>query len=169
MVSLFLFIGSLSLGLTNMFLIVLFPFKWVWIQYLLHMFLMLSSKPCVYGMTMCPLVYLSLLVSLPSGSPLLVSLCSPLWSFWLFLTLLVSWLFLINLSILSKAPLGCLHLVRASLRCCSSWLRSSVLVQTVLALWVRVLMTLCLATRWWVAVPLEVLVHVHGFLIYSQG
>ena len=59
------------------FLMVLFPLKWVWTPYLLHMFLMLYLSPCVYGMTMCPLVCLSLVVSLPSGSPLL-SLLSPL-------------------------------------------------------------------------------------------
>ena len=50
-------------------------------------------------------------------------------------------------SILSKAHLGYLHLVRASLRHCISWLRSSCLVQRVLALCVRVLMTLYLANR----------------------
>ena len=106
---LFLSMSSLSLGLTSMFLLFLFPLKWVWIPYLLHMFLKLSPKPCVYDITVCPLVYLSLLVSLPSGFPLLLSLSPPLSSFWLLPTLLPSWLFLINLSILSKAHLGNLH------------------------------------------------------------
>ena len=41
------------------------------------MLLMLSPNTCVYGMTMCPLV-----VSLPSGSPLLLSLFPPLYSLW---------------------------------------------------------------------------------------
>ena len=63
--------------------------------------------------------------------------------------LLPSWLLLINLSILFKAHLGCLHFMGASLGCCISWLRSSDFVQTVLAMQVRVQMTLYLATRWW--------------------
>ena len=102
---LFLSKGSLSLGLTSMFLMVLLPLKWVWIPYLLHMFLMCSPSPCVYGMTMCPLVYLSLVVPLPSGSPMLLSLLLPLCPLWLFPSLLSSWLSLLNLSILSKAHL----------------------------------------------------------------
>ena len=70
-----------------------------------------------------------------------------------FPTLLSSRLLLMNfLSSLSKALLGYLHLVRAFLRCCISLLRNSGLVQTVLALWVMVLITLYLATRlWWLS------------------
>ena len=43
------------------------------------------------------------------------------------------------LSTLSSALLGYLHFARAFLNCCISLLKSSGLVQTVLALWVRVL------------------------------
>ena len=93
---LFLSKGSLSLGLTSMFLMVLLPLKWVWILYLLQMFLMLSPSPCVYGMTMCLLVYLSLVVSPPSGSPLLLSLLLPLCPLLLYPSLLPSWLLLVN-------------------------------------------------------------------------
>ena len=50
-------------------------------------------------------------------------------------------------STLSKAHLGCLHLVRAFLRCSFSCLSSSGLLHTVWALWVRVLKTLNLAER----------------------
>ena len=85
---LFLSKGSLSLILTSMLLMVLLPLKWVLISYLLHMFFMLSPSPCVYGMTMCPLVYLSLVVSLNSGSPLLLSLLLPLCPLWLLPSLL---------------------------------------------------------------------------------
>ena len=62
--------------------ILLFPLKCVWIPYLLHMFLILSISPCVYGMTMCPLLHLSLVESLPSGFPLVLSVLPtvcPLW------------------------------------------------------------------------------------------
>ena len=48
---------------------------------------------------------------------------------------------------LSSAHLGYLHYVRALLRCCISLLRSSGPVQTVLALWVSVLVTLSLAAK----------------------
>ena len=79
-----------------------------------------SPSPCVYGIMMCPLVSLSLVVSLPSGLP-------PIFPLWLFPSLLSSWLLLINLlSILYKAHVGYLHLVWASLGCFISWLRSSV-------------------------------------------
>ena len=53
---------------------------------------------------------------------------------------------------LLKAHLGYLHLDWASLRCWISLLKSSGPVQTVFALWVRVPMTLYLATRlWWLS------------------
>ena len=50
------------------------------------------------------------------------------------------------------AHLGCLHLDRSSLRCYYSLLQSSCPIQTILALWIRVLMTLYLAARlWWLS------------------
>ena len=50
------------------------------------------------------------------------------------------------------AQLGYLHLTKASLRCCNSFWKSSGLVQTVLALWVSVPMTLYLVDRlWWLS------------------
>ena len=48
---------------------------------------------------------------------------------------------------LFMAYLGHLHLMKASLRCFNSSLRSSGVVQTVLGLWVSVPMTLYLAER----------------------
>ena len=48
---------------------------------------------------------------------------------------------------LFMAHLGFLHLTRASLRCCNSSFKSPSVVQTVLALWVSVPMTLYLAER----------------------
>ena len=122
MALLFLSKGSLSLGLTSIFFIFLFPLKWVWMPYFLHIFLMLSPSSCVQGMTIiCSLLCLSLLESLPQGY---------LWGFHchfhfvlpgyfhitLFLVLLMN-----LLSTLSKAHLGYLHLVRAFLRCCISY------------------------------------------------
>ena len=51
---------------------------------------------------------------------------------------------------LPMAQLGYLHLTKAYLRCCNSFWKSSGLVQTVLAPWVSVPMTLYLADRlWW--------------------
>ena len=118
---LFLSKGCLSLNLTSMYLIVLFPLKWVWMPCLLHVVLMLSPSPCMYGMTMCPLLYFSLVESLPLGLLLVLSVLPTLYSLWLFPSLPSSWLLLINLlSILPKAHLGYLHLVRAFLRCCAS-------------------------------------------------
>ena len=52
-------------------------------------------------------------------------------------------------SILSKAHLGYLHLVRAFLRWSFSFWSNSGLLHTVEALWERVWMTLNLAERWW--------------------
>ena len=53
------------------------------------------------------------------------------------------------LSTLSKAHLGYLHWVSAFLRWSTSLWRSSGLLHTVWALWVRVLITLNFAERWW--------------------
>ena len=48
------------------------------------------------------------------------------------------------------AHLGYLLLTKASIRCCISFWKSSSLVQTVLALWVSVLMTLYITAKlWW--------------------
>ena len=59
-----------------------------------------------------------------------------------------SWLLLVYLFCISlMTHLGYLHLTRASQRCSNSSLRSSGVVHTVLALWVRVPMTLYLADR----------------------
>ena len=110
-----------------------------------------SSSHWVYDMTMCSLVYLSLVVSLPSGSLLLLSLLTPLCSPWMFSSLLSPWLLLVKLLyILSKAHL--LAFGKGLPEVLYSWFKSSGLVQTILALWVRVLVTLYLATwRWWLS------------------
>ena len=74
-------------------------------------------------------------------------------------------LFVALFCILLMACLGYLHLTKASLRCCNSSFRSSGVVQTVLALWVSVPMTMYLAARLWVTVPLQVLVSVSGLTV----
>ena len=69
----------------------------------------------------------------------------------LLLLMFSSQLFLIYLFwTLLMAQLGYLHLTKASLRCCNSFWKSSGLVQTVLALWVSLPMTLYIVGRlWW--------------------
>ena len=67
--------------------------------YLLQMFLIISHRPCLYGVTMYPL-------DLFDGSVLLLLLSLFYWKF--------LW------SFLSKANTRYLHLVRTSIRCCSS-------------------------------------------------
>ena len=71
----------------------------------------------------------------------------------LLLLMLSSWLLLMYLFwTLQRAQLGFFHLKRASLRCCNSFWKNSVLEQTVLALWISVPMTLYLADRlWWLS------------------
>ena len=46
---------SLSICDTSIFLVVLFPLKYVLMPYLPHMPLMVSQRPCTYGITMYPL------------------------------------------------------------------------------------------------------------------
>ena len=73
---------------------------------------------------------------------------------WLLMLLLLSsqYLLIYLLWTLCMAHLGYLHLTKASLRCCISLWKSSGPVQTVLALCVRVPMTLYLAERlWWLS------------------
>ena len=86
----------------------------------------------------------------PCGVTTGVVMSSSLGSSQVLPTLLFSWLLFMNfLSTLSSAHLGYLHLVRAFLQGYISLLRSSGLVQRVLALWVRVLITVYLAARLW--------------------
>ena len=70
-------------------------------------------------------------------------------SSWLLLLLSFSsqLLFVYLFCILFMAHLGYLHFARASLRCSNSSLSSSGVIHTVLALWVRVPITLYLAAR----------------------
>ena len=56
--------GSLSLGDTSMFLIVLLPLKHVWMSFLLQIFFTLLHRPCTYGMTMYHLDLLVVVVLL---------------------------------------------------------------------------------------------------------
>ena len=69
-VPLFLSMGSLSLGSTNICFMVLFLLKWVWMPHLLQVFVMLYPSPCVYGITMWPLLCFSLLEFFPVVLPL---------------------------------------------------------------------------------------------------
>ena len=133
--------GSLSLGLTSICLWVLLPLKCVWMPYLLHMCLMLSPRPWTYGMTMCPILGLPLgvvVVWLLPLVPLVSCNVLPTWLLpfytWLPFTTLFWTLFM--------AHLGYLHLTSASLRCCNSSFKRPGVVQTDLALWVSVPMTL---------------------------
>ena len=69
-------------------------------------------------------------------------------SSWLLLLLIASQLLLIYLlCTLFMAHLGYFHLTKASLRCSNSSLRSSGVAHAVLALWVRVPISLYLADR----------------------
>ena len=131
-----------------------------------HVFLKLSASLCVYGMTTYPMVDFGLemvVVTVLSFGLLLACellLLSPVcvcWSMLLEGLLLVSWklLLLESSQLLFKnllcTPLmvqwGYLHFIRAFLKCCNSLWRSSSPVQTVVALWVSVPMTLYLADR----------------------
>ena len=102
--------------------------------YLPQIFLMLSQRHCVQGMTMCPLFLTSMLADWALLVP------PPL-------TCLVDLLSLF--STLSKAHFGYLHLVRAFLRWSFSCWSNSGLLHTVEALWERVCITLNLTERWW--------------------
>ena len=99
---------------------------------------MILQRPLVYGITIWLFVLTSLVMVWVPVVPWLLSPSLTL------LDGLVSLLFT-----LSKAHLGYLQLVSAFLRCSISFWRRSGLLQTVLALWVRVLITLYLAERWW--------------------
>ena len=61
MIPVWLFLGSLSLGLPNMVLSVLVPLKCTWIPFLLHNFLNFSPVPDMYGTTMVMFLLLLLL------------------------------------------------------------------------------------------------------------
>ena len=95
----------------------------------------------------------ALVLSLLELSWSMLTLGLELLSFRLLMLLLTSQLLLMYLHCtLLMAQCGYLHLTRASLRSCNSFWTSSGLVQTVLALWVSVPMTLYLADRlWWLS------------------
>ena len=135
---------------------VVFPLKCTCIPYLPHMCFILSAVPLVYGMTIWPMVFLVVLVLLPVLLGLL--LVPPLSSLFVLLLLLSEALVSFQLLLITlfwtllMAQLGYLHLPRASFRCFNSSLRSSGVVQTTLALWVSVPMTLYLEHKlWWLS------------------
>ena len=145
---LFFSFGSWSFGMTNTCLRVLLPFKYIWIPYLAHTLLMLSPRPRMYGMTMCPTL------GLPLGGlsslllPELLFACVVLLPTWELLLPSTSQLLFVNLlCILVMAHLGYMHLTKASLRCSNSSLKSPCVGHAILALWVCVPMTLYLAER----------------------
>ena len=141
MAPLWLTIGSLSLGETRRFLMVLPPLEVILDAIPTRDLFDTFTKTLCVGMTMWPL----LLTSLVAAGVLLAP--------WL-LAPSLTWLEgLLNLFYtLSKTHLGYLHLVRAFLRCSFSCLSNSRLLHTVWALWERVLMTLNLAERlWWLS------------------
>ena len=102
-------------------------------------------SPCPWGTFRWPALGLYLLVLASAHVELLGPCVEP--SSWLLLLLqFSSQLLLVYLfCILFMAHLGYLHFTTASLRCSNSSLRSSGVVHTVLALWVRVPMTMYLA------------------------
>ena len=110
-------------------------------------------RPWTYGITMCPILGLPL-----KGVDVWLLLLEVLVS----CDVLPAWVLLLPLS--SQLPfitlfctlfithLEYLYLNKASLRCCNPSLRSSGVVEIVLALWVSVPMTLYLAERlWWLS------------------
>ena len=118
----------------------------------------LSDVPLVYGMTICPMVFLvGLLLVVVLGWLLLFGV--PLFSLLVLLLLVVfvspvsSRLLLRTLfCTLLMAQYGYLQFPRAPLRCFNSSLRSSGVVQTTLVLWVSVPMTLYLEDKlWWLS------------------
>ena len=133
MASLWLTIGSLSLGETRRFLMVLPPLKWVWRPYLPQIFLMLSQN-LVYRVWQCdPYFWLHCVSWAPVVPPSVTCLVD-----------------LLGLSPpCPKTHLGYLHLVRAFLRWSFSCWSSSGLLDTMEALWERVWIALNLAERWW--------------------
>ena len=143
----FLSMGSLSLGLTNICLMVPFPFKWVWILHLLQVFLMYSPLSLFVRNNYVTFTVFVLVGVPPCGVTTGVAGVSSGDSLWV---LLSSQLLKIFLSTISKAHLGYLLLVRALLKCCNFLVRNSGPVQITFALWEIVLTTLYLAARiWW--------------------
>ena len=69
MAPLLLTMRSLSLWESSRFLMVLPSLKWVCMPYLPQIFLMLSQRPCVQGITIWPLVLTSLVVGWVLKSP----------------------------------------------------------------------------------------------------
>ena len=114
--------------------------------------------PLVYGMTICPMDFLVVLLLVLMLGRLLLFVV-PLFSslilllLLLFVVLVSSQLLLITLfCTLLMAQLGYLHLPRAPLRCFNSSLRSSGVVQTTFSLWVSVPMMLYLEDKlWWLS------------------
>ena len=116
----------LSFGWTRSCLMVLAPLKCISMPCLLQMFLQLSLSPFMYGTAMYGLLLVLLYV----------------------VFLLFFLLSLVLILALFKAHTGYVQLLRALLRWSSSSFSRWWLEQTVLALCLRVLMTLYLADRW---------------------
>ena len=151
MTPLFFSLGSLSLGLTSICLRVLLPLKCVWIPNLLQVCLMPSPKPWTYRMTMCPILGTPPGVIVACLLPLFPLVSCDVLPTWL-LPLSSQLSFISLFCILFMVHLGYLHLTSASLRCCNSSFKSPGVVQTDLALWVSVPMTLYLADMlWWLS------------------
>ena len=137
--------GSLSCGLTSICFMVVLPLKCVCNSYATDL-LRFSPSSCIQGTTVSPAFGLLLLLTSVCVVLLGPIVESSAWS--VLLLPLCSWLLLLYwFCILLMAHLGYLHLTRASLRCANSSLRSSGVVHTVLALWVRVPMKLYLTDR----------------------
>ena len=128
-------LGSLSLGLPRAVLRVLVPLKWTWIPLLCIVF-WISQLFCWckehYGCFVFVIVVGRVVVGVVAG----------IRSWW--------WLWLVELMLpLVKCPWGNWQQWRAVLMCVSSLSKFSWVEDTVLALWDKVLYTLCLAVMWW--------------------
>ena len=95
---LLLSLGSVSLGFIRICFMVVFPLKGTCIPYLPHMCLILSAVPLVYGMTICPMVFLVVVLLDVGLVRLLLVVVVPLFSslvlLLIFVALVSSWLLL---------------------------------------------------------------------------
>ena len=133
MTLLFLVIVSLSLGDTSKFFRVGPPLKCTCTPYFLQMVLKLLQMPCEYGTTIWHLLSVS-------------------WADGICLLLFVFWWSCCFWGTLFIASLGYLHCIRTFSRCCKSLVSSCWVEHMVLALCVRVLITLYLDARlWWLS------------------
>ena len=132
-----LFFMMVSLGTIRRFLMVSSPFRCTCIPHLLHVLLKFSLSPWWYGTTMCGWLMLSC-SGLVGLVPLLLFLLAVSFGFFS-LTLF-------------RAQVGYLHLFKAEVRCYSSFCRCWDEEHMVLALWIKLPITLYFdGILWWLS------------------